>query len=85
MDQSLVLKLRSDLGVKEREAFIEQIGDWEEVRSAGPLFPTNKDRGLANMCFVRLAEGADAEGVLERLRHNPSIEKADISAKRGLT
>jgi hypothetical protein len=80
-----MFSLRDDVPLHELQTVLEKIREWGGVEEADVLFPEAADANLQRLGFVNLAEGADAQKLVEQVQSLPRVEKASLAAERRLS
>jgi hypothetical protein len=82
--RSIVFNVRPSISDEERNALLTRVAEFVGVRQAAALRPNAKHDVTRRMCYARVSDEADLEGLKTRIAALPEVESADIPAERGL-
>lgn len=80
--RTIVFNFSPDVSSETQHEILQKIEELPGVLKAVPLKPETKVREIQRMCYAHLADEANRDLILKKLRETPEIESAEVPAER---
>jgi hypothetical protein len=79
-----MFRFKSETSLEAQDETLAKIRTWEEVTSAGRVYPDAKDSDTRRSCFAYLRDDANLEAIQERLSSLNELAEVFTPAERYL-